>query len=62
MRRAANLSDILNEFGVEMDDDDEKDICILILTKLTIVYTTESQKIKSTTMIRMIILSTSTRL
>ena len=27
MRRAANLSDILNEFGVEMDDDDEKDVC-----------------------------------
>ena len=40
-----------------MDNDDEKDIYILILTKLTIIYTTESQRIKSTTMIRMIILS-----
>ncbi len=40
-----------------MDDDDEKDVCILMLTKLTIVYTTESQRIESTTMIRMMILS-----
>ncbi len=40
-----------------MDNDDEKDICMLILTKLTIVYTTESQRIESTTMIRMMILS-----
>ena len=40
-----------------MDNDDEKDMCILILIKLTIIYTTKSQKIESTTMIRMMILN-----